>query len=744
MARPRIYTAEERKARDQESTHRSVRKRVDALNEVGEIKPVRHPRVKARCATDLALFGWLYCRELLQHPPSQDMRDGLISDAQECILHGGQTVELYGRGGGKTTWVCIIAAIWAILYGYSRYVVCIGASMSAARKNLKTIKTLLSRSPALLVDFPGIMQCVQHIREISQRARNQTCGGEPTHMSWDVESITLPTVLGSDGQPLEAGMGGIIAVAGVGAAIRGANINGLRPDLVMLDDPQTHKDAVSATRVANILEFIKGDVLGLAGHTKAISCFVTITPQKPGDVAMELSNQDKYPEWSVKVQPFVKSFCPNWAQLVELYCAQFAADAAAKDYARPRSRKWYQDNAALFEGLEVIDPEQYDHEREVDARHHILNLRASLGDQAFRAEYLMEVTEAATALDLTADKVAGNVNGMPALRLPPGCDTVCGFCDVNMQAGAGLSWVLVAFGPRRVAAVIGYGRFPGNGEALVPKNASSTLVSRRVTAAIRAVVQQLAGLKIRDSKGRAVRIRAFGFDRGWLPEVVHRALHVIRKTLALGFSLVSMRGFPWDQFGRSKKDVLRRGDNVFATRSKYGEYLAVNTPYWREVQQSSWLSLPLTPGSLSVYGANPADHYRFAQEAVADKLVRKYLVYRGSEAVQAWDWQNTGPEHWGDSLTNTFALASWFRAYDSTASTIDEVALGVAQTDAQDAQNAQDAQDDEGTGVATAPQGDLETALEDGKSTAQYTTYRRKPAVRKRLAFGFKRGKYRK
>ena len=698
-------------------------------NEVGEIKPVKHPRVKARCATDLALFGWLYCRDLLKHAPSADIRAGLIRDAQECILHGGQTVELYGRGGGKTTWVCIIAAIWAVLYGHSRYVVCIGASLAAARKNLKTIKATLSRSDALLADFPAIAQCVRHIREIPQRARNQTCGGEPTRMDWGVESITLPTVKGST----EPGMGGIIAVAGIGAAIRGSNINGQRPDLVMLDDPQTHKDAVSATRVANIIEFIHGDVLGLAGHTKAISCFVTITPQKPGDVAMELSNQDKFPEWSVKVQPFVKSFPPNWSQLVELYCAQFAADAAAKEYSRPLSTAWYRANAKLFDGLEVIDPEQYDHEREIDARHHILNLRASLGEQSFRAEYLMEVTEAATALDVSAEKVAGAVNGSPALRLPPGTDTVVGFCDVNIQAGAGLSWALVAFGPRRVAAVIAYGRHPGGGEALVPKNASATLVSRRVTAAIRAVVEHVVGLRLRDSRGHAVRIRAFGFDRGWLPEVVHRALYVLRKTLPLGFPLVSMRGFPWDQFGRAKRDVLRRGDHVFATRSKFGEYLAVCAHYWREVQQSSWLAPPLTPGSLSIYGKSAVEHYQFAQEVTADKLVRKYLVYKGAEAVQAWEWQNTGAEHWGDALTNAFALASWFRAYDALSTTIDPVALGVAAYNA-------DADATEGTGAEAGEGGDLETAMDDGKPTAQFTTY----APRPRKTGFFRRGRWRK
>lgn len=704
-------------------------------NEIGDIPPVKHPRLKAKCANDLAAFGWYYCRDLLMHKPSADIRNGLIKDVQECIQNGGQVAELFGRGAGKTTWVTVIGTLWAILYGYSRYSIVIGSSMIAARKNLRTIKSVLQYSKGILEDFPGIARSIRAINGVAQRAAQQTYNGVNTNLEFGVESITLPMLRDKDGLPLEKGCGGIIQVAGVGSSIRGANINGVRPDLILLDDPQTRKDATSANRVQSIMEYIHSDCLGLAGHEKSISCFVTITPQKPGDVAMELSNQTKYPFWSVKVQPFVKSFPEKWDQLVELFSEQFAADAAAKDFARPRSRRWYEENKALFDGLEVIDPEQFDHTREVDARHHILVLRASLGEVSFKAEYLMEVREAETALSVTADNVSGAINGTARLVCPPGTDTVCGFCDVNIQAGAGLSWSLVAFGPKRVSAVIAYGRYPANGEPIVPPNASATMTTRRVTAAIRAVIDQIAALKIRDTKGRAVRIRAFGFDRGWLPEVVHRALYVIRKSVPLGFPIMTMRGFPYDKFGRSKKDILRRGDHIFAARSKFGEYLAVGVDYWREVQQSSWLEQPLTPGSLSIYGKDTGAHYRYAQEVVADKLIRKYLIYQGSETLQAWEWQNTGPEHWGDTLTNAFALASWFRAYDALSKTIDEVALGVKTPEQYDAS----ADDTEGVGEKIEVPIDLETAIEDGKPIQQFNTLpKRKPKIK----FRFKRGRY--
>jgi hypothetical protein len=239
--------------------------------------------------------------------------------------------------------------------------------------------------------------------------------------------------------------------------------------------------------------------------------------------------------------------------------------------------------------------------------------------------------------------------------------------------------VLVAFGPRRTAAVIDYGRYPADGSPLVPPNSSDLLRNRRVAAGVREIVRMIATRRLRDHKNRAVRVRALGFDRGWLPDVLHRTLYVIRKRIPVGFPIVAMRGFPWNKFGTRKEDILRRGDHVFATRSRYGEYLAFMAPYWREVMQSGFLETPLQEGSLSLFGKDAGAHFQYATEVCAEKLVRKYQAYGGKETTTAWDWMTTGPEHFCDATTGAFALASWFRAYDALSQTIDAAALGVRQ-----------------------------------------------------------------
>ena len=763
-----------RKAAERAGGPKSTADRVAAWtarrNEVGEIPPPVDPARKAACLDDLELFGWEYLPDFLDHRASADIKAGLLADAQACIKEGGMIAELFGRGGGKTTWIERIGAIFAIVSGLKRYPVIIGASAKAAVKNLKAIKRAFLRSEKLREDFPALCIPIRKLEGIAQRCAAQTYNGTPTGIEWGGDRIVLPTLLDAAGNPLDAGCGAIISAIGIGGAIRGENDNGLRPDMLLIDDPQTRKIAASPKLVQGVIDYIHSDALGLAGHNTTISAFMTITPQRFGDVATEISSSEKFREWAKKVQPFIKRLPPNWDQLCELFCEQYAADMAAKEFDRPRSTAWYRENAALFSEMQTIDDQQFDAKREIDVNHHMLNLRARMGRAAFDAEIMMHVVDSASEIQIDADRVSSALSGAPRGICPPGTDTVLGFCDINIRAGAGLSWALVAFGPQRTAAVIDYGRYPADGSPLVPPNASDRTRARRVAAGIRDVVQLLANRRIRDSRNRAVNIRALAFDRGWLPDVIHRTLYTIRKRLPVGFPLVSMRGFPWNKFGTRKTDMLRRGDHIFATRSRFGEYLAFMAPYWREVMQSGFLETPLMPGSLSLFGRDAAEHYRFAQEVCAERLVRKYQAYGGRETTTAWDWMTTGPEHFCDALTGCFALASWFRAYDALSVTIDGAALGVKEPHQDDLFDpmknsalaaAYDGATDttEGTGDTATPRtaddADLERDIEEGRALDPLAPPKNRSAYpaphdfntvaqRRKLRLTFKKGKWKK
>ena len=665
---------EQKKAAGPKSTAERVREFVARGNEIGEFdtRP-RHRRLKERCRYDLEAFGWYYCRRVLKHRAPVEIREGLIKDIQNAILGGGQFVKQYGRGAGKTTWIVFIAITWAILYGHRRYPVIISATGKLAKKNLKMVKKLLTRTKAIAQDFPEIAVPLQAIGGIAQRAASQTHRGQPTDVEWASDQIVLPTVRGADGRLLGPGCGAIVGSVGIGGAVRGANEDGQRPDYLIFDDPQTKKIAHSPKMVGDVLTYIHQDALMLAGHDRVLSAFVTITPQCYGDVATELSSASKYPFWSVTVEPFVKKVCPRWDELVAEFVDAYTEDAANHDTRWSISTAWYNSHRGDFAAVEVIDPEQFDHHSEVDAIHHVLNLRAKLGESAFDAEVMMRVSDAQSELEINADKIANALNGAPKGTLPVGTDQIFAFCDLNIRKGKGISCVVGAFGPGRVVGVIDYFRYPEVG-ALVPPNSSDLVRNRLVAAGMRHVIMTLAAKKYRDAHGRRVNLTAIGFDRGYLPDVVHRVLRVVRATTPLPFQMVAARGFPWNKFGTRKKDMLRRGDHIFATRSQYGQYLAVMSPYWREKAQSGFLETPLMPGSVSLWGNDPVKHFTFANEVAAEKLVRKYIVERKGISETAWDWTVTGDEHFGDGLTGVIAIASWFHGYDNLSRVIDSVA----------------------------------------------------------------------
>lgn len=647
---------------------------VAARSEIGEIPAVRHARVRARCGQDLELFGWLYCRirsdaggGVLQHRASPLIRERLVRTLQEVIINGGQFAVMYTRGGGKTTWMAI-ALVWALLYGHRHFPVVIAANGALAKSLLKTAYKIIEGNPMILADFPAVAIPLRKLNGVPQRAASQTYHGAPTAIETASTHFRLPTLRRPDGTMLDAGNGALMASVGIGGSVRGLLDMGRRPDLVLFDDPQTKKDAASPSRVDWIESYIHQDALGLAGHTGSIAAVITITPQRFGDVAMRISNHAEHPEWSCSVQPFVEQWGAGAAEAIPEFIEAYREDVARDDFTRQRSRAWYVANRARFAGTVTIDDAAFDSVLEVDAVHHALCLMARVGEAAWNAEYMMRVDSDANGAAVSVDEVQNAINGAPEFAVPPGMDAATAFCDINVGAGEGLSYCVVAFGAGRVAAVVHYGRYPRHC-ALCPPGCSDVQRRRAVAAGMRAIVEIVKGIRLRHAEtGRAVPIRALGFDRGYLPDTVCRALFVMRRSLALPFQLCACRGFGWRQFGGRKDDIVRGGDHVFATRSDFGEYLAIHAPYWREIAQSGFHETPLTPGSTSVYGSDAARHWDFAQEVAAERLVRKYVHPSGK---LAWDWSVGGPNHWCDALTGCFALASWFRLYDALPRVVD-------------------------------------------------------------------------
>lgn len=278
--------------------------------DIGQIPDIVDPDRREQCRASLRLFCETYNPAPFYLGWSDFQLEG-IERIQEAVILGAMYALAWPRGSGKTT-IVRTAAVWAVAYRHRRYPFVIGANAPKAEATLDAIKLFIRFSPEFAQDFPEIAYPVAKLGGIPNRANGQLCQGEPTLMTWSGEEIKLPTVpppanwpkhwpLRADGKvPTSESF---ISSSGLtGEGIRGsvkAASNGeqVRPDFVMLDDPQTDESASSLSQNQAREDLVSGAVLGMAGPDKSISAVMPCTVIKPDDFIDRILDRSKHPLW---------------------------------------------------------------------------------------------------------------------------------------------------------------------------------------------------------------------------------------------------------------------------------------------------------------------------------------------------------------------------------------------------------------------------------------------------------------
>ena len=253
------------------------------------------PALRKRVSKSLEAF----CRECMPlkfaKPFSPDHIKALAK-MENAILNGGNFALAMPRGSGKTA-MATAAVLWAILNGHKRYLAVIGADKKAAAKLLSGIKTALETEQRLLDLYPEAVYPIRCLERIPNRCKGQNCGGKPTYIEWTSEKIVFASVANANSVA-----GAVIEVCGIMGGVRGLQHvtpagETLRPDIFIVDDPQTNRSARSDTMIDERLETITGTLPGLAGPGEEISGFCLCTVIEEDDVADQLLDPDKFPEW---------------------------------------------------------------------------------------------------------------------------------------------------------------------------------------------------------------------------------------------------------------------------------------------------------------------------------------------------------------------------------------------------------------------------------------------------------------
>jgi len=307
----------------------------------------------------------------------------IIKRIQTAAIDGGLFLQIVYRGFAKST-ITENAVIWATGYGHSKYVVPIAADAGAAQIMVDSIQAEIETNPDLMEIFPEVCHCAQQLEGTPQRAGRQHIAGEKTNMQWPSSHCVFPTIKGF------AGSGAIITPKGITASIRGMRFKRpdgeqVRPDFVLIDDPQTDESAASPAQVAKRLSKLNKAILRLGGHDKQIAVVCNATVIEAGDMVDQLADHEKNPIWQTERVPMLYSMATEGKLWLDDYATiRTSYDPDDKDdqaRAHKDATKFYRKNRRKMDaGAKASWIHCFSPETELSAIQHAYNILIDTGE----------------------------------------------------------------------------------------------------------------------------------------------------------------------------------------------------------------------------------------------------------------------------------------------------------------------------------------------------------------------------
>ena len=650
--------------------------------DIGPLPAVADPERRMRAASDFRLFCETYFPQSFHLPWSPDHLK-VIAKIEHAVLEGGLFAMAMPRGSGKTT-ACECACIWAVLNGHREFVCLIGSDEGHAVDMLESIQTELEANELLLADYPEVCHPIEALEGIANRCNGQLYQGERTHIGWTAKHIVLPTLVPAgwtdnpqlqpfvreDGRALASGA--IVKVAGITGRIRGMKFKrpdgrSVRPNLVVLDDPQTDESARSVSQCQQRESILAGAVLGLAGPGHKISGIMPCTVIRPGDMADRILDRDKHPQWQGERTKMVYAF-PTNAKLWDRYAELRAEGLRNEDGGKGATEFYRQRRLKMDAGAIIAWPERFNHD-ELSAIQHAMNLKLQ-DEAAFWAEYQNEPlpTEVPDENELTADQIAGKFNGLNRNEVPLGCQHVTMFVDVQQKL---LFYVVCAWSDEFTGAVIDYGAYPDpqrwyftlrDVTKTLTSSAPGTGLEGAIYAGLQALTERLLAKEWRREDGAALRIERCLIDANWgsSTDVVYQFCRQSPHAALLLPShgrFVGASSLPFSEYKRRPGDRVGLNWRIPSVMGKRAvRHVSFDTNFWKSFVHARLAVAIGDKGSLSLYGDKPERHRLFAEHLTAEYRVR--TEGRG-RTVDEWKPRPGQPDnHWLDGVVGCAVAAS--------------------------------------------------------------------------------------
>jgi hypothetical protein len=624
--------------------------------------PVNLERRNA-CEYDLRRFCVEYLTARFDKPFSDDHLR-VIQSLQDCILTGGQYAVAMPRGSGKTT-LCESAATWALLFGHRRFLMVIGSDAQASLQICASIRNELDSNDLLLDDFPEAVRAIRSLEGVARRAEGQIYTiGNRTQLIWTKNEVRLPC--------RAAGGGSVIRTAGITGRIRGAKASladgsQVRPDLVLIDDPQTDESAKSPSQVADRLKTINSTVLGLAGPGQKIAALCTVTIIERGDLADQLLDRRINPQWQGQTSRLMASM-PTNQKLWDTY-AETLREGLRDGSGTKAAFDFYRDNRdAMDAGAQASWKERFA-PGEHSAIQHGMNLRILRGEAAFEAEYQnspMDPSTLANVQQLTASTIVQKLNHHEKGTVPIEDSTITVGIDVQ---GSCLYWLAAAWSPTFSGDIIAYGAYPDQGRPyFIVREIQKTMEKEHaggsweaaLHASLETLVAQLVSFEWKSDHGDVQHLDQIVIDAGYgaSTETVHkfcrRSAHASLLMPYFGRA-VAPGQTPLDEWKKKPGDKIGLGWRISKNANRQARAVLADPNVWKSFLADRILAKMGDAGCLSLYGSSSAEHRMLADHLSSEARTR---VSANGRTSDQWKMKPNKENHWLDCLVMSAIGAS--------------------------------------------------------------------------------------
>lgn len=629
------------------------RKESAAGRDIGKIPKIKNKKLRDECEHDFKKFCEKYFPLSFPLKWSKNHLKA-IEKIERSILHGGQFAFAMPRGEGKTT-LTVIACIWALVYGHRRYIALIASTEPGATDMMDSIKSEFENNETLGRDFPEICFPIQELNGKSQLARGQTSEGKRTRISWGSKELHFPTIEGSKAS------GSIIKTTGITGHIRGYNKKlptgePLRPDLAVIDDPQTDESANSPKQNQDRIDLVCGAILGLAGPKKKIAAFMPCTVIAEGDMVDQILDHKQFPDWQGMRTRMVLSF-PTNEELWEKY-ELIKADSLERFGDNRLANDFYTENREEMDAGCVVSWEERYVDDEVSAIQHAMNLKIR-NEKAFWSEY-QNAPKNENVGDIkliTSKEFSKKVNHLHRFEVPFKATKITAGMDVHKNV---LYYVVTAWSEDGSGAVINYGTYPKqNRSYFTLKDAKQSLCdteeqggfTAKLNTALVKSIPEIMDKEYFDSNGVGMKIDRMLIDANWqlskdtIYEYIRRSDYRNRLRPSHGRYYGASRA-PMSE--AKEKDGEKKGLNWVITKPANNlsiRYVAFDTNYWK-----SWLEERMQSGlggkaSLTLFGDNPDRHTLFCDQVTAEYVIPVTAMER---TVHEWKEYVNKDNHYKD------------------------------------------------------------------------------------------------